>query len=143
MLKILFLLILCTITTSFNNKIANKFATVIGTGLLFVNPITDIAYARQGGGGKIVSSDYQAALQGEIPLSSEPRAIKRRAFAACKNPEMLKLIQSSSSSFTDLSQKDCLQKVLSDDITTQVIQAIKDLPNAQLMGLNKKYGDAP
>ena len=141
MLKILFLLILCTITTSFNNKIANKFATVVGTGLLFVNPITVIA--RQGGGGKIVASDYQAALQGEIPLSSKPRAIKHRAFATCKNPEMLKLIQSSSSSFTDLSQKDCLQKVLSDDITTQVIQAIKDLPNAQLMRLNKKYGDAP
>ena len=40
-----------------------------------------------------INETFQKAKNGEIELSQEPRAVKRRAFAACKNPEMLKLIQ--------------------------------------------------
>ena len=88
-----------------------------------------------------INETFQKAKNGEIELSQEPRAVKRRAFAACKNPEMLKLIQKSPVGAID--SKTCLQKVLANEITNDVNQAIKDLPNLDLIKLNKKYGDNP
>ena len=89
-----------------------------------------------------INETFQKAKNGEIELSQEPRAVKRRAFAACKNPEMLKLIQQNPT-LANIDSKACLQKVLADEIVNDVNQAIKDLPNTDLIKLNKKYGDNP
>ena len=97
------------------------------------------AYDRQ------IATEYKLVRDGEMEISMAPRAVKRRAMAACKNPAMLKLIMEKDSSLED--QKTCTQRVIVDQDNTGLVKtvtdAIKDLPPAELQALSKKYGDQP
>lgn len=90
-------------------------------------------------------TEYQKVRNGEMQISQAPRAVKRRALAACKNKGMFKLIQEAVPSIDSV--KTCTQRVIIDndgsDIVPSINKVISNLPPDELQALMKKYGDQP
>ncbi|KAJ1399745.1 hypothetical protein B484DRAFT_246985 [Ochromonadaceae sp. CCMP2298] len=84
----------------------------------------------------LTNSDYQRAMKGEIPLSSGPRAVKRRALAACKDDSIIQTIT------PPLTSADCTRRVIKGE-TEFMEKAIQNLPNDRVMSLVKSYGSPP
>ena len=82
------------------------------------------------------NSEFKKAQAGLIPLSQEPRAIKRRVTAACKSNDILQLIQPPITSY------ECMTRVMKGD-TQFISDVLKDLPNDKLQPLVKSYGSSP
>lgn len=73
---------------------------------------------------------------GLIPLSQEPRAVKRRVTAACKDKEILNLVKPTITSY------ECMTKVMNGE-TKFMSDILKDMPNEKLIPLVKSYGSSP
>lgn len=82
------------------------------------------------------NNEFKKAQAGVIPLSQEPRALKRRVTAACKDPELLKLVQPSITSY------ECMTRVMNGEIKF-MSDVLKDMPNERLIPLVKSYGSSP
>ena len=81
-------------------------------------------------------NDFAKAKAGLIPVSQEPRAVKRRVLAACKNEGMLSKV------VPKIDSKTCINRVMSGEIDF-MNSVIKDLPNEELIPLVKVMGGPP
>ena len=71
-------------------------------------------------------------------MSQEPRAVKRRIAAACKNNEILQLIKPE-----PITSYECMTRVMNGEDTSFINNVLKDLPVDKVQPLVKSYGSPP
>ena len=64
----------------------------------------------------------------------EPRALKRRALAACRSDKIRNLVKPPISAF------DCTNKVMNNDIDF-IVEALKEVSNDEAQALVRSYGN--
>ena len=82
------------------------------------------------------TSDFMKVKNGEMSLSTEPRALKRRILAACKSDAILSRLPQKISSY------ECTTKVMNGEIDFMV-KVLEDIPDNKKQALVRSYGQMP